>query len=139
MTVPDKFRLCAVRGNFFCWSVVQKKLNVVAMCVQVGQTTLKGRPDKRNIRPPHQISPSLSHFDLTFHLTFHSKFIKSIPNLFQIHSKYNIQYFKELCKLSITHFKSILIVQVIYKAYLKMERLFKSVDVFVVVSSFKYI
>src|SRR5882724_8384648 len=53
-------------------------------CVQVGQTTLKCRPDKRNLRPPHHISPSLSHFDLTPYLTFHYKFIKSIQNQFKI-------------------------------------------------------
>ena len=55
-----------------------------AACVQVGQTTLKGRPDKRNLRPPHHISPSLSHFDPTLHLTFHYKSIKSIQNQFEI-------------------------------------------------------
>ena len=33
-----------------------------AWLLQVGQTTLKGRPDKRNFRLPF-----LSHFDLTFY------------------------------------------------------------------------
>ena len=81
--------------------------NVLSTCVQVGQTTLKGRPDKRNLRPPHQISPSLSHFDLTFYATFHHI---SIKNLFKTNLKYNGFHFKELCKLSVTHFKPILTV-----------------------------
>ena len=52
--------------------------------VQVGQTMLKGRPDKRNLRLLYQISPCLSYFDLTFYTTFSTTFhYESIKSLFK--------------------------------------------------------
>lgn len=46
-----------------------------AACVQVAQTTLKGQLDRRNLRPPHQNSLHLVHFDLTFYLALYLKHI----------------------------------------------------------------
>ena len=76
-------------------------------CVQVGAATLKCRPDRQNLRPPHQISLSLSYFNYTFHLTFYHE---SVSNPLQKTLKHNIYYFKELYKLSVTRSKYILIV-----------------------------
>ena len=64
---------------------------------------------------------------------------KSISNLLTKVLKYNDYYFEELCKLFITYTKAILTVQAVYKTYLKMERLPKGVNAFIVVSNSKYI